>query len=178
MPIRVEKLSYANNTVPARSSLTLYYVRLPWNLAPGYDLPLGVSSYNIGVKTKISYQNNTDVRLEAEHYFMSNIYINNLPFPPYYDLSYEIIPNGSSTNASGTLLQEQYNLGASQSYYYAHLQYPDDANVFNYFLYYVEVISSGSDISKGDMILRFKVESPNYDGKLIAKTELYYYYGI
>ena len=153
----LDRKSYSGNT-PAAEQVDLYTFEYPWTVA---------STYTFVSKTKITFADASTYtkRIEAEHYAMFNIFDG-----PTIGLN--INPTGSATVVSGGYTREEYDLLATPTVYYPQLQFPDDANIYNYFQLWIT--AAENPVNTNLARIRYSIFSPNMSGKIIVETELRY----
>jgi hypothetical protein len=185
MALKHDRLTYVNDNVSANTDTTFFTFYKEWegiNDTPisGYE-----GLYYFMSKTKISYVNRSTrtKRLSLEHY--CNFSIN----PQWYFDSglnnhvgiingMDLLPSGSFTDVvapdPGTYIgstREEYDLTSTT--YFPHLQYPDWANIDNYFIFWIKA-QPDQNMAGGGLYLSFGMYSPNEEGQITVDTDLYY----
>ncbi len=155
----LDRKSYSGNT-PTAAQLDLYTFEYPWDTA----------LYSTFVsKTKITFADASTYtkRIEAEHYAVFSLTDVNP-----VGVSFSINPTGSSEVIGVNEVRQEYDLLATPTDYYPHLQFPDDANIYNYFQLWITGTENPVDANLSR--IRYSIFSPNMSGKIIVETELRY----
>lgn len=162
MPTQIDTLSYMNN-VSANTLVDLYSFESPWNISSVF-----------GVKTKITFYDGNLLRLEAEHYVSLWCQQASSPNYPGYIVTLYPTPEGSRFTDNGYEQIWEYELDVSPLDYYGHLQYPDNANIYNYFNFIIKLESTntGGYDPDANLKLTFSINSPNLNGTLLTKSEI------
>jgi hypothetical protein len=152
----LDRKTYSDN-ISRISQVDLYTFEYPWDSA----------LENIFTsKTKITFIDTSasTERLEAEHYAVFQVIDGGV-------IGLSINPTGSATVVSGDT-REEYDLLATPTNYYPHLQFPDNSNIFSYFQFWI----TGAVNPDFSNLLRIKysIFSPDVIGKIIVETDLRY----
>ena len=187
MPLKHDRLTYVNNSVSANTDTTFFTFIKKWDEINDVPIPSYEGQYFFMSKTKISYVNSSTQtkRLSLEHY--CNFAISPQWIYDIYEavdkgfIGIDLLPSGSNTTVvapSGATNyvgseKEEYDLIATPTTYFPHLQYPDHAAIESYFTFWIKA-KPGQNSAGGDLHLSFGMYSPNEIGTITVDTDLYY----
>ena len=187
MALKHDRLTYLNNSVSANTDTTFFTLHKHWDDIN--DIPISgyEGQYFFMSKTKISYVNSSTQtkRLSLEHY--CNFSISPQWIYDIYEavdegfIGIDLLPSGSNTTVVGPdsstnyvqSKKEEYDLIATPTTYFPHLQYPDHAAIENYFTFWIKA-KPDQNSAGGGLYLSFGMYSPNETGTITVDTDLYY----
>jgi len=187
MPLKHDRLTYINGSVSANTDTTFFTFYKEWDGINDTPISGYEGLYYFMSKTKISYVDSSTQtkRLSLEHY--CNFSIN----PQWYFDSglsndvgiingMDLLPSGSNTDIvppdPGTYIgstREEYDLVATPTTYFPHLQHPDYAPIADYFIFWIKA-QPDQNMAGGGLYLSFGMYSPNETGIITVDTDLYY----